>query len=498
MPENYVDISEPNPFQVEIDDVTIEKFDGSDRLSILPQFVEISIYQSIFTPFIRAELLIYDPIGLIVNYPLTGEEIIRIRYNQTSSGRIVKNGFQNSKFPFGNPFQASLNSTSTITSRQLSFCVNKISETVPTDQARSQMYILNLSSLEFYENTRTKISEYFDSPYDEDAKFLWDTYLTNPTRRKETARGVRYFKRFWKDSDLEGNSDLGKPRKETQGLVVPNVPPTDAINLMMKYTIPETNPEKYSYNVFFENSYGFFYTTIQSLIEDQKAFKNEMKEREKYIYTSNYETKKRLVQENQAYRLISNLVFNSRFSSVDKITGGYFRSELYEINPQQRKYWSTVSDLSESDNDGYLYNHRFNTDAYINEISEGVFPDVGEEDSPHIKYEVVLHENTDYSDRREKYNSAIKYLHALKQIDIHITIPGDLSHNCGELIYCEVPEFHGFERIQEDRYISGLFLVGEVKHSIGAGKGCSTSLRLYKDSLREELATTMNYELENQ
>ena len=71
-----------NPLEIKVTDFFLEKFNGRDKLSIMPQFVELSIFQSIFQPNVKAQALINDSIGLFSNYPLTGEEIVTIQYEQ--------------------------------------------------------------------------------------------------------------------------------------------------------------------------------------------------------------------------------------------------------------------------------------------------------------------------------------------------------------------------------------------------------------------------------
>jgi len=58
-----------NPLGINISKIEIEKFNKKDKMSLMPQFMELTIYQSMFEPAIKAEMLINDPIGLFVNYP---------------------------------------------------------------------------------------------------------------------------------------------------------------------------------------------------------------------------------------------------------------------------------------------------------------------------------------------------------------------------------------------------------------------------------------------
>lgn len=485
-----------NPFEIALNNVTIEKFDGSDRISILPQFTEINIFQSVFSPLMRATLMVYDPIGMFVNYPLSGEEIIRMDLSQQRSGRIIKSsstGFPLA-FPFNNPLRQGEFDTGP-SSVKLNFMIASITDITPMDRARASVYLLNLVSPEMFEASIVNVSQFCPGPFDRDAEDLWKEYVIKPFQEKERQRGSvverggNAFKKFYRDNDI-----LGKARESTEGLVIPNINPIKALNILGKFSIAEQTPEVYCNNVFFENFYGYFFTTIQSLIQDQLQYGDQMVEREKYLYTSNIETLKVKMQdeaaiEDQMNRMISNISINNRYLTLDKIMGGYYTSELYEVNPNQKRYMSTISKLSESDMSGYLHEgNKFNTEAFIEESEKNLLSEtLTEEIASHIKYEITLATDNEYDFRRLKYNAATKYLHALNSIDLTITVPPDLSHNCGEVIYCEIPEMHGFETIQEDRYLSGFFFVTEVKHIITTGGRASTTMRIQKDSLQNKL-----------
>jgi hypothetical protein len=464
-----------NPFQVEIREITIERFNSTEKMSIMPQFVELNLYQNVFSPFMRAEMTVYDPIGLFVNYPLVGEEIITVSYNQTGTGKSIKNDSLGSIFPFGVPPKTSN------AARTLKFMITSIVDISPTNQARAYTYVLNLASLEAFYSTKTQISHAYVGPTHKAAQELFNKYIYDPARISHSI-----FKEFFIDTE-----ERDEATAIDDEYVVPNKNGVQSLKLMTKRAVAK-NPGKYASWVFFENLYGYFFTTIQSLIEDQMNYSSEL-ELEKYIYMSNSENNK-YISNASDFRLISNIYFNKRFSSVEKMIGGYYSSEFIEINPTQKDYNSTRLNENETANDGYLYPNKMNTKNYLDTASEGFYKrDV--EDTPHLKYEVVLFVDENSEQRRFKYNQNIKYMQSLNQVDVHITIPGDMSHNCGELIYAEIPEMHGFENIEADKYITGLFFVSEIKHTIGVAGHAATTMRLHKDSYAAPLETKHKYKI---
>jgi hypothetical protein len=67
-----------NPFNVRLEKVIITKFNGTDRMDITPQIQEFTLHQSIFSPVIKADMVLSDLIGLMNNYPLSGEETVEV------------------------------------------------------------------------------------------------------------------------------------------------------------------------------------------------------------------------------------------------------------------------------------------------------------------------------------------------------------------------------------------------------------------------------------
>ena len=72
---------------------------------------------------------------------------------------------------------------------------------------------------------------------------------------------------------------------------------------------------------------------------------------------------------------------------------------------------------------------------------------------------------------------------AYQSIDLSVGIPTNLEVRPGDIIYVNLPEFHGFNESTVDRYVTGYFLVSEVKTVMRTSGETSTLLRINKDSL---------------
>lgn len=461
-------IPEKNPLEVSIIGVNIVKFDGNNELSLMPQFIELTLYQSIFEPVIKAEMLINDNVGLFVNYPFTGEEIITVSYQQNSD--ILASEVKNTT---------------------LNFLIKGVRSVAMADRARSLMFIVDLTSVEFLQNTRKYVSHAFDERIEDMAKIIYDEYIKNDTIQKF---GNAPFNVKPKPFNVEESSKVKK-------LIVPNLRPFQAIQWLAKHAVAKDYNKNFLY-LFYEDNEAFNFVTIQKLIEDvrniYKDYKNNKQNRPKaYKYVSDIEQGMKLSKDdpNDVLYQISNIANNKRFSSIEKIAGGYYQNELFEISLLQKSFTSTPTELALSRGTNHLADSPLNTDSYINYVKN---QKVNTEYSNRIRY--IINNYEDFSDEsksqpqyRFKFGDATRYTYALNQIDFTITVPANMKLKAGQVIYCEIPEMHGFNDVQTDQYVSGFFIITEVKQVLGAGNRAATSLRINKDGYDTKLENNSKY-----
>jgi hypothetical protein len=447
-----------NPLQIKIQEVTINKFNGSFKQSILPQFVELSLFQSIFEPVIQAEMLINDNIGLFVNYPFNGEEIVDVTYT------------------FKNVAERSKEET-----KSIKFLIKGVRDIAADDRARALMFIIDLVSVEFLQNTRKMVSHAYNERAEDAAKLLYEEYIKKDTEEK-----------FKVTKDLKIEESI-----KVRQFVIPNMRPLAAIQWLAKHAVAKEYKDHFLY-LFYEDMDKFNFLTVQKLIEDAldgagaKTIENK-----KYKYVSDVELgRAKSTDSDSDLRFITNLVTNKRFSSIEKVAGGYFQNELFEISMLQKSYESTPTEL-EYDNPGKVTLGKFplNTKEYIDYVKNK--PEQ-KEYSNRIRY--ILNNFPDSDDQsqmiqnfRYKFGNANKYLYALNQVDLNITVPANMELNAGDIIFCELPENHAFNIVEQDGYISGYFIVTEVKQVLTAGDRAVTTMRVNKDGYLNRLATSSKY-----
>lgn len=437
-----------NPLQIQITDVKITKFNKTDTMSIFPQFVELVLYQSMFEPVIKAEMFINDKIGMFSNYPFTGEEFIEISY-KTLTGI---NAF-------------------TTREKTIKFIIRGVRNIIVDDNARSMMYIIDLTSVEFLQNTRKYVSHAYADLVEDMAEKVYDEYIKNDTQEL-----IGEAKPFVKEESIKVRS-----------LIVPNVRPFQAIQWLAKHAVAKDYEKKFQY-LFFENLDGFNFVTLQKLIEDGKRKRGELQSKA-FVYRSevesSYSTKNGASDPEAPLRMITNLVINKRFSSIEKISSGYYQNELFEVSMLQKAYHVTPTELKpDFDIEKLtLEGAPLNTKGYIEYVKNKV---ENTEYANRIRYIINNYEDFDgqaktQPEYRLKVGKAMQNLIALNQIDLTITVPANMDLKAGQVIYIKMPEMHGFNDVQLDLYITGLYIINEVKQVISIGNQAATTLRVYKD-----------------
>lgn len=453
-----------NPFGVILKDVILRKFDDKEPMSILPQVAEFSLYQSIFSPILKAQLVIYDAVNLLNNYPLIGEETIEVLIDQ----------------------QGTTNKTDQV-SVTLKFIIAAVTNLEFGINARDQSYIIELHSYESFQNAKTKVSKSYKSAdtkaYVED---ILKTYLKS-------------------EKDLYIPQYTMKDAVE-RVFVVPNLRPFAAINWMARMTTP-SNPDQYHnyffYETLFEQGSRFVFKPFQLLTwmdtEDEEAAYKQS-ERKPFFYISNYELIKGSPQAMQSLmrndfteeRLVINLKINKRHSVLEKIIGGYFENELVEINLDQKTHEITKTKVTDPWKHLYFKKY-YNTEPYINNI---INESEDKESSGRVKYVMFNYEKMSDPMFRNRWGKQEISKLATSQVDLSVDIHTNVKIVPGDLIYIEMPEMHGFEQSRQDRYLRGHYHITETKTIIRTTGESAMLIRVNKDSYFSPIADKSSLGLE--
>jgi len=448
-----------NPLDINILDIRLLKYDGSEYISLLSQFVEISIYQSIFSPLMKATITIADFIGLYSFFPLIGEEIIEFSFAPTRASE--------QEDPYQDRFTRGQNNV-------LRFFISEARNIQLDDKGRGAAYVLELHSEEMLENGRTRVQRPFYGRYSD----LIPGIVKEDLISKKSVYG------------LTGD---GTPEK-TKGVQLGNVPnmrPIDTIKWYTKRSVSDTQDNNLF--VFFERFEGFYFNTIEQMIKKAKELKAS---RKTYYYISAY-TQAALSRENPGldHYSISAMQINKRFSTYEKLVGGYFENEYQEIDISNFTVTKTRSNLETSPVNS-LGSGLYNTPFFINKMQNPT----GDKTSKTSRIRYVITQNGSDNNTpsnqnyfRDKFGSALRTQVAFSQVSITISVPGDTRIQAGDVIDISIPDNHGFDIIKDDKYISGSFLIADIKHLIVAGSKHVMVMNLHKNAYLNNIETKSLY-----
>lgn len=462
-------------YRLNIRSIIFNKING-ESIDVTSMLVTLNIYQSIFQPFMKADIMLYDAVSLHTNFPLVGEETIEITWSPTSQG-----------------------STSAVNeigkdedeTYRLTFCIDKAEKQITSTKGMDTVYVLNLYSVEMLDNVKKRIQSAYNTTYTNAIGLLLENELNMTDNGKK----------------LKGMTDLDQPEasKGSFRFIVPNLKPLDALQWMTKRAV-STEYGNGSYFVFFERFDGFYFNTVGQMIKYQieqtnnhtvsgKVDENYPRVIKTYYYVPNYNGQamsKFDLPANAQQRVLTSLTVNKRYSTFQKILGGYFENELYQIDIYNKEIVSTQSTSQTSS----IYNspNSFNTKEFENTL---MTKDSGKGTKTKIKYAIVQDQG-DYPSAPnyffEKYGEALRMQTAMAQINITISALGDTRVQAGDVLEIKVPAAQGFTAVDdEDKYLSGYYIITDIKHNISMGGQYTMVMNLNRDGYSSQIENKQTY-----
>jgi len=202
---------------VQIKAITLSQLSGGKSVSIAPQVVGFSIYESIINPVITAELMVYDAVDLLYSFPIIGEEKVSIEF-------------------------ATAGYDDTVT---YDFIVNSVEHITTLSYNRGKSYVIRLASEEVLKNAGTQVNKKYSM---EASAIVQQILQSNLNSQKslviDTTKGI-------------------------QDVLVSTLRPFQAIDMIRRRAI-SSKYESASY-CFFENQDGFSFCTIEKMMDDGKG-----------------------------------------------------------------------------------------------------------------------------------------------------------------------------------------------------------------------------------
>jgi len=433
------------------DDFYLEKINivtPKNIINIKSLFVELSYYEDIFRGTVSGHVLISDSISIIDRLGLSGNDFLELKFRKS---KLVEEGQSISKY----------------------FRIFRVGERV-LNNAETENYSLHFCSEELFLSEQTKVSKAYDGKTIEEIV----TDILN--------KHMQIDKKYLNIESTEGPYDF----------VIPYKKPFDAINWLASYAIPtKAKTVKGADFVFFENSQGFNFRSIQSLF-DSKTY-------QEYIYSQRRDSANELGRD---LITIKSYTFLDTFDTLYGTVSGAFANRLITIDPLTRRYTDTKFDyVSDYQNKLKLGDKKRN--SLINNTQNRLGKTANQ------NYDAVLKVMTTNANQKtavgisDKQNDAVakdirveKYvpyrtaqLALSHYVRLKLTIAGDPNLTVGTTINVNLPssaskaDGGGLNEGILDKQYSGKYLITSVRHIISSKMRYETVLEVVRDSYGDVL-----------
>lgn len=397
---NKVNAADLIPGDVDVLGITLTSLDKS-RTADLTQVVKfINIYENILTPSMVAEFDVQDIDDLQNNFDIRPGDYIKFSF------RMPKN-------------QESVN---------LLFAISNIENVEPNAVLKMKTYKITAVSPEALRNSVVVLN----------------------FKQKDSAS--RLVKRIFEDHVKTGKKVNVDPSKTIEDFPpITAMRPFQAINYLIQFSYSS----KYNSNafVFFENKKGYFFTTLEKLIEEgvkAQAKGNRFTDKEFFFDLASNESKQNIGTRNiLSYAKISTNAFeNSSKVSTIISTYDFCRGEYIKTTKKvSEEEFEMLDGKNSSSNDPAFDN------LYGRETTSVEFIPITTDTMPKLFGEYVA--------KRKMFANK------LEQDTIHILVYGDTELTVGDVIKCNFPNVSANTKDQTKPEIeSGNYLVTSLRHMI--------------------------------
>ena len=324
-----------------------------DVIDIKNLVQELNIYESIYNNALTGSLVIVDAQNLIAKLEINGTE--RISFKLATPGAKGKLNIVDASESTGHPFH-----------------VYKISDRKQTSPG-SFLYQIHFASREFMMNMRTKISQKYNG--------------------KSSASAFLMFMK------LDSHKTLTyEPSGNTQKVVIPNMRPFDAINLLASKTVPErTNGVGY---YFYETTKGFHFRSWENMVVSEGRNRRPVKQEFYYmpLNITDPDVGDRIEHE---YKSVESYKFENTFHDVAANTiGGTYGHRVITYNLFNKSYQT----------DDYNYHESFGVTKHSEEGADKfAVSDSNVDQTP--KSRSGTSKVSDYPESRVSLQSTTQFLH---------------------------------------------------------------------------------------
>ena len=521
------------PGDFELQKLTLTSPHRKGYIDLKAAWSDFNIYESIFSPYLTADIQLVDGIGLMESVPIIGEETITI---QVKTKGIVKERKPENNLP--GPFEGSQNEGRI----SLKFRVVKINNIVKLND-QMLTYKLSLVSEEAILNLKKKVK-----------KSALDPQTFKPRKISDIVKSL-YTQFFKRGRNSNSKRIFIEPTKNLTDLIIPNQTPFKALNFLASRAVSAGKHAVGSSFVFYETVRGFFFISLETLMaggglgyrtipgspgspteleytqpedpvketyviqpkrlgaqtNEAKNVAVEMTAVDEYQFNSNFDVLQNLQSGMYSNRLLTHDLVRMRYDTLDfnlvnksalsaKITVNSdtgaeevieFLEQAHDAKNFTDNFTHLGSGLLSTEKQDALgspesqisfYPTNFSHDIIFKEAigSQGVHGEIRENASPSIQPSRV----------EQWMQSRLVQSQQMNNIKLSIRAPGLSTRTVGDLIEFKLPTQYledrdGFTQSTHHTYLSGYYLITKLRHHFNKEK-YEIEFEAIKDSLKSQ------------
>lgn len=430
-------------------DIALVNFKGDQAIDIKNLLVEFNVYEDIFSPFLKADFLIKDGVGLTERFPIIGDEKILLSFKTAGEKKFIS----------------------------LTFSLYKITQRTMIEE-RSHGYVLHGISREgLTDQVSTEERAYTNEPFSDIVTKVYNNHLKKVANKKFVV----------------------EPTEGLFSFIAPGVNPSMIIQQVASEAQSAKYPSTSSF-VFYEDVDQFNMRTISSMYDSDVV--------ESFYLADPSDEKLRDNKESiTSNQTIIALTFETGFDTLGGIMSGLYKNDVESIDTILKKYQATDFDYVR---DFSKMTHVSDNPVLTTFGTIGA-PDGGVQHTRYLSTRISTNDykKTSYLDgkvtnandpflasprRRQKFlNQSINEMQMFAQYSMSIAVPGNSLLRSGNLINVFIPQNSDInEDIQQYLKLFGqtnpTFIVSAIKHNYKATTGAYiTTMNINKESFGQPI-----------
>jgi len=434
-----------------------------DKTDIKKVMSELNIYESIYKNALTGSIVITDAQNLIAKLELNGTE--RISFKLSTPGAIDKRSMIDASVETGHPFY-----------------VYKITDRKQIAPG-TLLYTLHFASREFMRNLRTKVSQ---------------TYRGNVA--------YQVMKILMDENYLDSKKEISyEPTGNINDVVIPNMRPFDAINMIAKKTLPEKSGGVGYY--FYETTKGLYFRSWDNMVSVKGSHTRAVKQ-EFYYMPMNVDDLSIEDKINHDYKSVESYRFINNFHDIAANTVlGTYGHKAITYNLYDKSYKQDTFNYELEYGNSKHTDHtssRHDKDKYA-VATESIVDTDDKKISDYPESRVSLQTTTQFlhgdSDTGAGYGldvaqDGLKLIQGISQrsqivngTTLHMVVKGQSYLEPGDIIEFRLRSIDEKNPDgQQDPQYSGKYIITKIRHQVNDVK-YTMALECVKDSVKTGFST---------